>query len=155
MNIEQIKGNKYIPAGKSPKSKSSSKTNQSGKGSDARKTSIRTGKSATNLSLSESKFKNEVAFTKQVLSNTRQKSLDSLKKIKQKINSGAYNNKKIHQEISSLVKNDLSTLQSIFSHSSVKKSSVTISEKRKKHLLNNPDVTKKISNRVLKDLQNL
>ncbi|HYW36327.1 MAG TPA: hypothetical protein VE868_13035 [Balneolaceae bacterium] len=155
MNIEQIKGNKYIPAGKSPKSKSSSKTNRSGKGSDARKTSNRTGKSATNLSLSESKFKNEVAFTKQVLSNTRQKSLDSLKKIKQKINSGAYNNKKIHQEISSLVKNDLSTLQSIFSHSSVKKSSVTISEKRKKHLLNNPDVTKKISNRVLKDLQNL
>lgn len=115
MNIEQIKGNSYIPQ-KSGKSGSASKTN-SAKSQPKSADAGGSGQNATNVSLSKTNFDNEVAFAKDVLGNLRQDSLDSLKNIKQKVDNEAYNSKEVHQEIGSLVKNDLSTLKHILSHS--------------------------------------
>ncbi len=154
MTIKHIKGNSYTPrqTGKSESASKINKTKEHSKTTD----SANASKSATQLSLSDSKFDNEVTFAKNVLCNIRRGSLDSLKKIKQNIDSGTYDNESVQNEVSSLIKNDIFALQHILSHPSGDKNDApTISDDHKKRLLENTEVVKMVSDRVSEDLKHL
>jgi predicted phage-related endonuclease len=154
MNIEQIKGNRYIPQ-KVGKSNSASEADQT-KSRSKTGNAAGNAQGAINVSLSESKFDDETAFAKKLLADNRKESLDSLKKIKQKIENGAYNKKEIHQKISTLIKNDISTLTHIFPHSSDDENvSPKLSDGYKKQLLENPDMVKKVSKNIAKDIEHI
>jgi anti-sigma28 factor (negative regulator of flagellin synthesis) len=154
MTIEHIKGNSYIPK-PSGKSESSSKINRTKEHSKTND-SANTSKSATQLSLSGSKFADEATLAKSVLDNMRQGSLDSLKKIKQNIASGTYDNESVQNKVSSLVKNDIFSFQSILSPPAEDKNDVpAISDIHKKHLLENTEVIKKVSSKVAEDLERM
>ena len=155
MNIDHIKGKNYSP-NKSRKADESSGVNRSESGSKSPESKSNKVASSDNLSLSGSIFENEVAFTKKILSNSRSDSLERLRKIKQKINSGAYNNEAVHEKISTLVSRDLTSLQSILSGPEESgDASSTISENHKQRLLENPEVTKKVADRIAQVLRNL
>jgi anti-sigma28 factor (negative regulator of flagellin synthesis) len=153
MNIEQIKENRYTPQ-KTKRGASSSKTDRT----ESRSRASGTGSTqrATNLSLSGSQFDSEITFAKEMFSNIQQESLDSLKEIKQKINDGAYNSEEVHRKMSPLIKNDLSTLTHILLHSSdTRNTPPALSDEHKKRLLEGPDVIKKVSENIAKDIENL
>jgi hypothetical protein len=153
MNIEHIKGNRYTPQ-KTEKGAPSSKMNRTKSGSKA--SGISNIQKAANLSLSGSQFDSEITFAKKALSNVQQESLDSLKEIKQKMNDGAYNSEEVHRKMSLLIKNDLSTLTHIFPHSSdTRNAPPALSDEHKKRLLEDPDVIKKISENIAKDIEHL
>jgi anti-sigma28 factor (negative regulator of flagellin synthesis) len=154
MNIEQIKGNRYTPL-KAGKGDSSSKANEAKSHSKSAGSSGK-NQNATNVSLSDSIFDGEISFAKNALSNIRHNSLNSLKEIKQKIDEGAYDSEKVHQEISSLVEKDLPNLTNIFPHSTdAGNAPPTISGDHKKRLLQNPEVLKKVSENIAKELQHI
>lgn len=153
MNIEHIKGNRYS-AQKSGKGHPVSKTN-SPKSHSKSVDGGEISRDATKVSLSATEFDNEIAFSKSVLGKIQQKSLDSLKNIKQNIKEGAYDSEQVHREISTLIKNDLSTLTHLFPHTSDTGDARTISEDYKNKLLENSDVADKISNNILNDLRKI
>jgi hypothetical protein len=153
MNIEQIKGNRYTPQ-KAGKSSSSSKTNRAESHSEAANSNDT--QKAANLSLSGTQFDSEISLAKRVLNNVQQESLDSLKNIKQKINEGAYNSEDVHRKMSALIENDLATLTHSLPHTSdAGEVSPTLSDEHRKRLLEDPDVLKKVSTNIAKDLEQL
>ncbi len=156
MNIDNIKSNSYSNK-KTGKSDSSAKTGKANSRSgDAQSKSGGLPKNAANLSLSGSEFKSEVAFTKKVLANSRNESLASLPKIKQKINAGVYNSDKIAKEISLNIANDLTSLPSSSSESADKASAgAEITGDHKKRLLEDPQVTKKVADKIADVLRNI
>lgn len=153
MTINKIKGNNFGP-NKSERSSSASQSPESGKA----KASGAAGstRDAANVSLSGSKFENELSFAKNILGNVRQDSLASLKKIKQKINAGAYNTEAVHKEISTFVEKDLTSLKSLFVKPAKSAStSSLITAERKDYLLENPEVTKKVADEIARQLKGL
>jgi hypothetical protein len=156
MNIDQLKGNSYNPK-RTGKNDSSAKTEKANSRSgNAQSKSGGLPKNAANLSLSGSEFKNEVAFTKKVLANSRKESLASLPKIKQNISAGVYNSEKITKEISANIADELSSLPTIPSEATDKASSETeITEDHKKRLLDDPQVTKAVADKIANVLKNI
>lgn len=156
MTINKVKGNNYGP-NKPEKSNSVSKSSDAARSNNTSKSQAAgSPKNAATLSLSGSKFESELSFAKNILSNARQDSLASLKKIKQKINSGAYNNEAVHKEISSFIQSDLSSLEGLLSKpaESHAPSSPVLTAERREHLLENPEVTKKIADQIARQLKN-
>ncbi len=155
MSIDQIKGNSY--------SSRPAKSNSSAKANNANKCDVNAPKEASNninradsLSLSGTKFTDEVEFTKNLLHNTGKDSLRPLKAIKQKIDAGAYDSEAVRKEIGAHINEELSMLQHILNPPAEEnETDSTISTEHKEQLLQNPEVTQKVAEGIIKSLSDI
>jgi len=112
MTIKNIKNNQPV-----------NKSSAAGKSEKSSDTGIRTGKAdqgsrvsnsnSDRVMISNQHFENDVQFAKNVYKNLSDESLSHLKKIKTKISDGSYDSEQVHQKLSQLISDDLSTLNTL------------------------------------------
>lgn len=155
MDIRQINPNNELSnnsLGKTNKSSKPDRTSSTGK-SEAKKSNPAKGDT---VNLSGLKHASEIDFARTSLDKLNAEKHNSLKKIKQKINQGAYvNNKDVQSQVGSGVETDLKSLASLLDERSAGSSSHSISAEQKDFLLNNDKVIDKITGKLIDDLNKI
>lgn len=157
MSVNQINSSNF-PEKEINKSKKSQEADKPG----ARKTSASktedSKKVGDQFSPSEAKFSGDVELAKNEL-NKLNKSFDSLREIKSKIENGEYNSKEVQEKVGQHVKKDLVALEHMISFDSISENTTNkspiLSEEYKKFLIENPEVVKTTVERIVSDLKKL
>lgn len=157
MSIRNIQ-NPNIPdksVQKTGKSEKSEKTTNAEKSSDAGKaTSVKSDK----FEISGTKFADDIAFAKSILSKIDEKQLNSLKQIRKNIDQGVYDTQKVQDEIGKEFEKDLVAVESFLrasSESDDASESSSLSESRIRFLTENEDVFDQITGKIMDDLEKL
>lgn len=158
MSVNQINSSNF-PEKEINKSKKSQETDKAG----ARKTSAaktEDSKKAVGDQFlpSKAKFSGDIELAKNEL-NKLNRSFDSLREIKSKIENGEYNSKEVQEKVGQKVKNDLVALEHMISFDSISENTTNkspiLSEEYKEFLIENPEVVKTTVERIASDLKKL
>jgi len=156
MDIRNISSNKELSKNNPGKTNKLSKSDQS---SPVSSTGVKKSNAAKSkgdsVNLSGLKFASEIDFARTTLDKLKAENLSSLKKVKQKIDQGAYTNDKVHDQISTIVKDDLTSLSILLDENSTGNSSENISAEQKDFLLNNNKVLEEITSKIFNDLNKI
>lgn len=156
MPINQINSSNFPEkdVNKSSKSREPDKTGvkNTSKSPDSTKTA------GDKFSPSETKFSGDLEFAKSELKKL-DKSFDTLREIKTKIENGEYNSKEVHEKVGSLVKKDLSSLEHVLSFEAISEHPSEgipiLSDDYKQFLIENPKVVRSVAERIVADLKKL
>lgn len=158
MSVNQINSSNF-PEKDINKSKKSPETDKAGASKiSASKTEDSKKTIGDQFSPSEAKFSGDVELAKNEL-NKLNKSFDSLREIKSKIENGEYNSKEVQEKVGNLVEKDLLSLEHFISFDSISENTTNktplLSEEYKKFLIENPEVVKTTVERIVSDLKKL
>ncbi len=158
MPVNQINSSNF-PEKDVSKSKKSRETDKTGtKNTSDPKTENSKKTVGDQFSPSKARFSGDVEFAKSEL-NKLNKSFDSLREIKTKIETGEYNTKEVQEKVGQLVEKDLSSLEHIISFESVSENATNttpiLSEEYKQFLIENPKVVNTVVERIVSDLKKL
>lgn len=158
MPVNQINSSNFPEKdiNKSKKSQETDKTNT--KNTSAPKTKDSKKTVGDQFVPSKARFSGDVEFAKNELKKLN-RSFDSLREIKTKIEIGEYNKKEVQEKVGQLVGKDLSSLEHIISFESISENTTTktpiLSEEYKQFLIENPKVVKTVVERIVSDLKKL
>lgn len=158
MSVNQINSSNF-PEKEVNKSKKSRETDKAGtKNTSASKTEDLKKMVGDQFSPSKTKFSGDVELAKNEL-NKLNRSFDSLREIKSKIENGEYNSKEVQEKVGQFVEKDLVALEHIISFDSISENTTNknpiLSEEYKKFLIENPEVVKTTVERIVSDLKKL
>lgn len=156
MNINQIQNGNYSEKDIKKSDKSRSASSEKARSADAASSKE---VQSDRFTPSGTKMSNEFDLATSELKKLRNKSFDSLREIKNKIDSGAYNKEEVHQKIGKLVEKDLTSIDQILSKmpgsEGVDSDKKTLSPEYKEYLIENPEVVEKVADQVAGDLKKL
>jgi len=121
-----------------------------------RASSPKTGKAESDkLQISGTRFENDVAFAKDVLSKLEVKNSGKLDRISNNIKNGFYEESSVRNEISAKLKKDIDRVESFIHASSDNTKPGPLNKEKIDFLTQSETVQDEISEKIIKDLSNL